>query len=390
MKDFIFDVGTKILFGKDQLKNLPKEIKKYGDRVLLVYGGGSIKKIGLYNKVVELLNENDIFFKELAGVEPNPRVESAAEGVKIARENNLNFVLAVGGGSTIDCSKLISAAFYEDCYPWDIVTRKVKPKKGLPIGTILTLAATGSEMDRGSVITNQKTKQKLGWAANFTLPKFSILNPEFTYSVPKKHTAAGTADIMSHTMENYFTLNDGAYLVDRFSEGLLKTCIKYGKIAYEKPDDYEARANLMWANTWAINGLLDSGKDTEWSVHAMEHELSAHNDLTHGWGLAILTPSWLRYCLSNDTVDKICEFGQNVFGLEIGEDKFKTAEEAIKLLSEFFKSLDIPQSLKEVGFKEEDLPVMAEACIKNHKGNIKGFVELDEAAVLEIYKMSYK
>lgn len=283
---------------------------------------------------------------------------------------------------------MICAGIYEDSSSWDIVTGKVKPKKGLPLGTILTLSATGSEMDRGSVITNQATKQKLGWAAHFTLPKFSILNPEYTYSVPKKHTAAGTADIMSHTMENYFSLNDGVYLGDRMAEGLLKTCMKYGKIAYEDPENYEARANLMWSGTWAINGLIDAGKKTEWSVHAMEHELSAFNDLTHGYGLAILTPNWLKYCLSEKTVAKICEFAKNVFGVEENEDKFEMAKEGIDKLSEFFASVGIPKTLSEVGFKEEDLAGLAKACIENHGGPIKGFIELDEKDVLEIYKLS--
>jgi alcohol dehydrogenase YqhD (iron-dependent ADH family) len=388
MKDFVFDVGTRILFGKDQLKNLGKEILKHGDRVLLCYGGGSIKRIGLYDEVVKILEDNNIFYKELSGIEPNPRYESAEEGIKIVRENDLNFILAVGGGSTIDCSKLISVGVFEDCSAWDIVLGKVIPKKALPIGTILTLAATGSEMDRGSVITNQATKQKLGWGSEYTLPKFSILDPELTYSVPKKHTAAGTADIMSHTMENYFTLNDGAYMADRMAEAVLKTCIKYGKIAYEDPENYEARANLMWAGTWAINGLLDAGKTREWSVHPMEHELSAFNDLTHGYGLAILTPNWLRYCLNDETVDKICEFGKNVFDINVGEDKFKAANEAIDSLEEFFGSLDIPQKLSDVGFKEEDLAGLAKACIENKKRPIKGFIELDEKDVFEIYKLS--
>ncbi|CDZ75271.1 NADH-dependent butanol dehydrogenase A [Peptoniphilus sp. ING2-D1G] len=388
MQDFIYEVGTKILFGKNQMSKLPREILKYGSRVLMVYGGGSIKRTGIYDMVTKLLKDNDIYFKELGGVEPNPRVETAVEGVKIIREENLDFILAVGGGSTIDCSKLMSASVFLDEDPWNVVIRKVKPEKALPIGTILTLSATGSEMDATSVITNLSTKQKLGWGSPLVLPKFSFLNPQFTFSVPKKHTAAGTADIMSHTMENYFSVDNSAYLQDRFSEGLLKTCIKYGKIAYNEPENYEARANLMWANSWAINGLLNTGKTQEWSVHAMEHELSAHNDLTHGWGLAILTPNWLKYCLNDETVDKICDFGRNVFDLEDREDKFELAKEAINKLREFFTSIEIPKTLREVGFKEEDLPEIAHACIKNHKGAIKGFITLEEQDILEIYKMS--
>ncbi|MDO5040955.1 MAG: iron-containing alcohol dehydrogenase [Peptoniphilus sp.] len=388
MQDFIYEVGTKILFGKNQIDKLPEEILKYGSRVLMVYGGGSIKRTGIYDTVTKLLKDRGIYFKELAGVDPNPRVETAVEGVKIIKEENLDFILAVGGGSTIDCSKLIAASVFLDTDPWKVVIREATPKKALPIGTILTLSATGSEMDQASVITNMTTKQKIGWRSPLVLPKFSFLNPEFTYTVPKKHTAAGVADIMSHTMENYFSVDDSAYLQDRFSEGLLKTCIKYGEIAYNEPDNYEARANLMWANSWAINGLLNTGKTQEWSVHPMEHELSAHNDLTHGWGLAILTPAWLRHCLNDETVDKICDFGRNVFGLADEEDKRALANKAIDKLREFFTSIGIPENLREVGFKEEDLPEIAKACIKNHKGALKGFVTLEEEDVLEIYKAS--
>ncbi|SHH58219.1 hypothetical protein SAMN02745245_01659 [Anaerosphaera aminiphila DSM 21120] len=388
MKDFIFEVDTKILFGEDQLKNLPSEIKKHGSRVLLCYGGGSIKKIGLYEDVIKLLEQNNIFYKELSGIEPNPRLESAVDGIKIVRENNIDFILAVGGGSVIDCAKLIAAGFYVDEDPWNIVTGKSRVEKALPIGTILTLAATGSEMDENSVITNLKTKQKLGWGSSKVLPKFSIMNPVYTYTVNAHHTASGVIDIMSHTMENYFSLNDGCYLVDRFSEGLLKTCVKYGPIALENPKDYDARANIMWANSWAINGLLSTGKSTDWSVHPMEHELSAFYDITHGIGLAILTPNWLKYVLNEHTARKISLFGKNVFELELSGDNFADANRAIDELRNFFNSLGVPSTLKEVGIGEEHLEEMAELTIK-HKGRpIQGFAKLEAKDVLEIYKLS--
>lgn len=387
MQDFIYEVSTKILFG-DKLKKLPEEVKKYANRVLLTYGGGSIKKSGLYDEIIKMFEENNIFYKELSGIEPNPRIESVREGLKIVRENNLEFILAVGGGSVIDCSKLIAAGVYEESDPWDIVIGKVSPKKAIPLGTILTLAATGSEMNSGSVITNLESKEKLGWGSPYVLPKFSFLNPKLTFSVPKYHTAAGTADIMSHTMENYFTLNDGAYLSDRFAESILKTCVKYGKIAVEEPENYEARANLMWANSWAINGLLNAGKNKSWSVHAMEHELSAFYDITHGVGLAILTPNWLRHCLNEETVDKICEFGKNVFEIEEMQEKFEMANKSIDELSSFFKSIGIPMSLREVGIDEEHLEEMAKLTIEHKGGPIDGFVKLEEDDVLKIYQMS--
>ena len=389
MKDFIFNVTTKILFGKDQMKNLAAEIKNYGSRVLLAYGGGSIKRSGLYDEIIKIFEENNIFYKELSGIEPNPRVDSAREGVKIVRENDLDFILAVGGGSVIDLSKLVAGAVYLDCDPWDIVIKKAKIEKALPIGTILTLSATGSEMDRGGVITNLKTNQKLGFGSEYTLPKFSILNPELTYTVNAKHTAAGIADIMSHTMENYFTLNDGAYMQNRLAEGILKTCIHYGPIAMDEPENYDARSNIMWASSWAINGLLSTGKATGWSVHAMEHELSAYYDITHGIGLAILTPRFLNHILNDDTVDMIRDFGINVFGIKASDDKFNDAKKAIARLHIFFEDdMNIPMTLGEVGIDDEKLEVMAEAAARHAGGSIKGVVELKKEDILEIYKAS--
>lgn len=388
MQDFIFEVSTKILFGKDQLDKLGKEVKKYGTKVLLVYGGGSVKRTGLYDKIVDILNRDEIEYIDMPGIEPNPRIDSVRKGVKLVKENNIDFVLAVGGGSVIDASKLIAAAAKTESDPWDIVIGKEKVKSALPIGSILTIAATGSEMDNGSVITNIETKQKLGWGSPHVLPKFAIMNPEFTFTVPKYHTAAGTADIMSHTMENYFSVDESAYLQDRFAEGILKTLIKYGPVAYNDPENYEARANIMWANSWAINGLLDSGKSHGWSVHAMEHELSALYDITHGVGLAILTPKWLEFCLNENTEKRIAEFGYNVFGIQKTDSTRLDAENAIDELYFFFKDeMHIPMSLKEVGIDESHLREMADACIKN-KGNknINGFVELSADDIYEIYR----
>lgn len=390
MKDFTFDISTKILFGKDQLKNLAGEIKKYGSKVLLVYGQKSIKKIGLYDQIIKTFSENSIESFELQGIVPNPRIDKVRQGVKIAKENKIDFILAVGGGSVIDTAKLVAAGALIENDPWNIVIGKAKVENALPIGSILTLAATGSEMDTSSVITNEETSQKLGWGSEFVRPKFAIMNPEFTYTVNSYHTAAGTADIMSHTMENYFSLNDGCYLQDRFSEGVLKTCIKYGPIAIKDPENYEARANLMWANSWAINGLLDAGKSTAWSVHAMEHELSALRDITHGVGLAILTPYWLEYCLDDETSEKIAEFGYNVFDIEKSESTNEDAKKAIEALREFFSSIGIPTKLRDESFSEEDLPIMAKNCMNNKKtSKIKGFKHLEEKDVLNIYKKAF-
>lgn len=387
MHDFIFNINTKILFGKDQIKNLNKQISVYGNKVLLVYGGGSVKKNGIYDQVIEGLKEANLEIFELGGVKPNPRLDSAVEGIKIAKENKVDFILGLGGGSVIDCAKLIAAGVKTPGDPWDIVLGNTRVNDALPLGAILTIAATGTDMDTSSVITNPETKQKIGWASKHVLPKFAILNPEFTYTVSPYQTAAGTADIMSHTMENYFTDYDDCFLQDSMAEAILKTCIKYGPIAIEDGQNYEARANLLWANTWAINGILNYGKETDWSVHAMEHELSAYYDITHGVGLAILTPRWLEYVLDDNTRSKIARFARNVFDV-IEENDEKAAKLGIKKLYDFFLSIGIPMTLSEVGIGSEKLEEMAQACIKNSGKNIEGFKELNSDDILAIYKMS--
>jgi hypothetical protein len=384
--NFNYSIPTKIFFGKGQVEVLGEQIKNYGSKVLLTYGGGSIKKNGVYDKVVNILKDNNIEFWELGGIDPNPRIDSVREGIKICRENGIDFILPVGGGSTIDCSKVIAAGYYYEGDPWDLVIKKDKLEKALPIGAVLTLAATGSEMDSGAVITNLETKQKLGTGHPSMAPKFSILDPTYTFTVPKNQTAAGTADIMSHTFENYFTLDEGAYLQNRLAESILKTCIHYGRIAIDEPENYEARANIMWASSLAINGLLSYGKETVWSVHAMEHELSAYYDITHGIGLAILTPSWMEYVLDDERVDKFVEYGINVWGIDEDKDKYTMARESIDKTREFFLSLGIPMTLKEVGIGEEHLEDMAKAAIDHKDGVVGNFKPLYYEDVLAIYR----
>ncbi|ACQ52090.1 iron-containing alcohol dehydrogenase [Clostridium botulinum] len=386
MLNFNYSIPTKIFFGKSQISVLGEQIKKYGSRVLLTYGGGSIKKNGIYDKVIKILESNNIEFVELSGIDPNPRVTSVREGVKLCKENNIDFILAVGGGSTIDCSKVIAASYYYEGDPWDIVIKKVKINKALPIGSILTLAATGSEMDAGAVISNIDTNEKIGVGHPFMAPKFSILDPEYTFTVPKNQTAAGTADIMSHIFEAYFSKTKEAYIQNRMAEAILKTCIKYGKVAIKEPENYEARANLMWASSLAINGLLSYGKSEPWSVHPMEHELSAFYDITHGVGLAILTPNWMKYVLGDENVNDFYEYGVNVWDINPEESKYEVAQKAIEKTREYFIELGIPATLKEVGIGEEKLEQMAEAATRN--GTLGEFRPLSTEDVLNIYKLS--
>lgn len=386
MQDFTFHVPTKILFG-DQAQAFGQEVAKFGHKALLVYGGGSIKKNGIYEEVTGALKQAGVEVVELPGVQPNPLISKCEEGIKICHEQDIEVIVPVGGGSSIDSAKLIAAGAKTPGDPWKMVTGELEITAALPICPVLTLAATGSEMDTAAVITNPETQQKLGFGSPLVLPKVSLMNPAYTSSVNAWHTAAGVADIMSHTLENYFTVYDDAYLQDSMAEAVLRTCVHYGPIALKEPQNLEARANIMWASSWAINGLLNRGKHTAWSVHAMEHELSAFYDITHGVGLAILTPRWLEHVLNDQTQGKIARFGRRVFDLQ-GEDDQAVAKNAIQALYDFFLSLGIPMQLRDVGIDDTKLAEMAERCLKHTEGPIQGFQVLNQDDVLGIYKAS--
>ena len=387
MQNFLYDIGTKIYFGEGQIVHLPEAIKPYASKVLLVYGGGSIKKSGLYDTITQLFRENGIEWKELSGVEPNPRVSSVNAGAKLCKEFGLEAVVAVGGGSTIDCSKVIAEATFYDGDAWDLVTKKAPVTKVLPVFSVLTLSATGSEMDCGAVISNLDTNDKMSVAHPDARPKASILDPTYTYTVSQYQTAAGTADIMSHIFEIYFSTVKTAGLLDRMAEAMLKTCIQYGPIAYNDPTNYEARANLMWTSSLAINGLLSYGKGTPWSVHSMEHQLSAFFDITHGVGLAILTPAWMRYVLDDSTVDKFAEYAFNVWNIPMSEDKYAMANAAIDKTQAFVtQELHIPATLHEVGITEDKLEIMAEKSAVTLGSTYKPLTKED---VMNIYRACF-
>ena len=386
MNNFSFYTPTKILFGKGQIENLAKEIKPIAKKVLLAYGGGSVKKIGLYDKTVALLKENGIEFIELSGIEPNPKLESVRVGVKLCRENNLEAIVAIGGGSVIDCAKAISAAIGYDGDPWDLLLDSSLIKNAIPIFTVLTLSATGTEMNGNAVISNMETNDKKALKSPLVKPVCSVLDPEYTCTVSPWQTASGTADIISHIFEVYFSLVEGAKVTDGISETLLKVCIEYGEKAFNNPDDYEARANLMWASSLAINGLTAAGKGGEpWSCHAMEHQLSAYYDITHGAGLATVTPSWFRFILSDKTVGKFVSYGVNVWGIDPSLDPFEIANKAIEKTEEFFFDvLKLPRTLKDYGIDETHLADMAEKAAM--EGLDKAIIPLTAEDVLKIYK----
>ncbi len=386
MNNFIYNVPTKIHFGENAVDNLSAEIKNYGKKVLLCYGTGSIKKSGLYDAVMAQLKKADMEVFELEGIEPNPRVDSVREGAKICKEQGIDVLLAVGGGSTLDATKWIAAAAKVEHDAWDFFSQWAPVNDALPVLTILTLSATGSEMNCGGVISNPQTQDKIGRLAKPLLPKVSFLDPTLTYSVSKYQTACGSADIMSHILEVYFAPTDDLYMLDCFMEGLMKTVIKYTPVALENPCDYEARANLMWTSSWAINTFVTGGKTHEWSCHPMEHELSAIYDITHGLGLAILTPRFLRYCLNEQNVDRYVKFGVNVFDIDKNLPKMEIASMAIDKLAEFFfNTLGLDDTFTKVGIKKDDFKVMAtKAC----EGDvINGFVKLDANDIENIFEM---
>ncbi|MBN1970502.1 MAG: iron-containing alcohol dehydrogenase [Candidatus Delongbacteria bacterium] len=380
MKDFVSNLSTKIFFGPSHMSKISAEIKNYGKRVLLLYGFGSIKKSGLHKFITDQLKNENIFYTELSGVEPNPDISTVRKAVEIIKQNDLDFILAVGGGSVIDCSKAIATAVFYNGDPWDFLEYKVKPEKALPIGSVLTLSATGSEMNGGSVISNRELKLKRAFSSEIMKPVFSFLNPELTYSVSKYQTAAGSVDIFVHVAEQYFSSIENTFLQNRIAESVFNTVIEYAQIAIDEPENYNARANLMWASTIGLNGLLGFGKIGDWSTHMIEHELSAVYDITHGAGLAVILPNWMRYVLNEDNKSIFCEYGRNVFDLE-GDD-IDIANIAIDRTQQFFKLLGMPTTLKELNIDSSMFDFMAENTVKF--GKIGNFVKLGKEDVLAI------
>lgn len=386
MLNFNIHFPTRIHFGRGKIEDLGKEILAWGDKVLLVYGGGSIKRSGLYDQVLQIFKDNNITHVELSGVQPNPRISSVRQGVELCKKHEVHLILAVGGGSTIDCAKIIAAGAGYDGDAWDFFTRKAKINYALPIGTVLTLAATGSEMNANAVISNDDTKQKLGTGSPVLIPRFSILDPEYSFTVPPEQTAAGTVDIMSHIFEQYFSPTPGTYTQDRLAEAMLKTCIYYGPMAIAHPDSYEARANLMWTGSLALNGLLGAGKRTDWATHDIEHEISALYDVTHGLGLAVLTPYWMQYVLDEHTVPRLAEYARNVWEIEENDD-ILAARVGIRKTADFFKSMNLASSLKEIGVEKECLAEMAKKATS--QGPLGAFRKLECQDVLNILQASY-
>ncbi len=384
MENFNFDTPTKILFGKGKINEMSPEIEKSGSRILFAYGGGSIKKTGLYNDVIRILNEAGLEHFELAGIQPNPRISSVRKGINLCREHQIDFILAVGGGSVIDCCKAIAAGFYHDGDAWDFMLKKATVSNALPLGTILTLAATGSEMNGNAVISNEETAEKRSMKSPLLRPVFSVLDPVYTFTVNKWHTAAGITDIISHVFEFYFTRDKGALVSDTISEAILRVCVELGPIAIKQPRNYQVRANILWANTLALNGLLEAGKmPSDWASHAIEHEISAIYDLTHGAGLAIVFPAWMDYVMDENNAWRFARVARQVWNV-LEKDNMTAAKKGINALKRFFSFLGMPATLKEVNIDDKHFVEMGKkACCFGPIGTMKKLYAEDVTAILE-------
>lgn len=385
MENFIYRNPTKLIFGKDQLRVLQQEVPT-AKKVLLVYGGGSIKKSGLYDRVLSELAAIDAEVFELGGVEPNPRLATVQKGVDICKAENIDFVLAVGGGSVIDCTKAIVAGAKYDGNPWDIVTRKTIVQEALPFGTVLTLAATGSEMNGSSVITNWETNEKLGWGSPHVYPQFSILDPVHTFSVPKNQTIYGIVDMMSHVFEQYFHPTAHTPLQDRFCESLLVTVMETAPKLLADLEHYEHRATILYAGTIALNGSLGVGYRGDWASHNIEHAVSAVYDIPHGGGLAILFPNWMKHVLP-ENVERFKQFATRVFNVDAqGKTDKEVALEGIAALQAFWESIGAPTRLADYDIDDTQVEVMADKAMFN--GNFGKFKVLNREDVLAILRAS--
>lgn len=385
MVNFDYQTPTRLIFGKGVVaEKLHNVMRQFGKRILLTYGGGSIIRSGLYDQVNEILSDKEIY--ELGGIQPNPKYNpSVIEGVRLCKENAIDVILAVGGGSVIDCSKAIAAGACYDGEAWDLITYKQPTLKALPIVDIITMAATGTEYDPFGVISRTETNDKVGYGSPCVYPAVSFIDPSYTFTLPVKQTLAGVADCINHIMEQYFC-GEHIMMNDAFMEGAIRSLIKNVKTVLEKPDDYEARAEIFYATTLGCNGIYALGnKHGGWPMHGIEHALSAYYDITHGEGLAIVTPRWMAHILKctegelhEQVVERISSFGSHVFGV-------RTPEESIKAIYDFYKGTGMPMTLNEVGIDSSRIEEMAHH-IAVCEGLDKAWVPLKESDLVDILR----
>lgn len=386
MNNFTFTNPTAIFFGAGAISHLGSQVAKYGTKVLLVYGGGSIVSNGVYAQVKEELATINATVIELSGVDPNPRLSTVKDGIALCRTHHIDFILAVGGGSVIDAAKAIAAGVHYDGDPWDFLIRKASVTSALPLGAVLTLAATGTEMNGNSVITNWDLQQKRGFASPLLYPKFSILDPAYTFSVPRHQTVNGIVDMMSHVFEQYFSLTQDTPLQERLCESILQTIIENAEIALEQPTHYAARANLMWCGTLALNGgLISAGMVGDWASHGIEHELSAIYDIPHGAGLAIVYPNWMKY-VYDARPERFAQLATRVWGIA-AENKTieQLAQACIEETKSFFTRIGAPSSLAYYNIGAENFEKMATQAVRF--GPIGNFKKLNKDDIVAIYQL---
>jgi alcohol dehydrogenase YqhD (iron-dependent ADH family) len=388
MDNFVFCNPTKIIFGRGTESKVGVEAAKISKKVLLHYGSGSIKTTGLYEKILQSLRENQVEVVELAGVKPNPRLSLVYEGIRLCREQNIGLILAVGGGSPIDSAKAIAAGVKYDGDVWDFFTGKATVRDALPVATVLTIPAAGSEASNGCVITKEEGMLKRPFGSDHVYPRFSILNPELAFTLPPFQVACGVADIMAHLMERYFTNAHPVELTDRLIEGVLKTIINNAPTLLLEPQNYDVWAEVMWSGTVAHNNLLDTGRVGDWASHDIEHELSAIYDIAHGAGLAMVFPAWMKYVYKHD-LNRFVQFAVRVWNVE--EDHFnreKTALAGIAKLEEFWSGMGLAVRLSDAGLDDTHFAEMAAKCTADDTHTEGNFVKLHQKDVDNIYRLA--
>lgn len=388
MENFTYANKTEIIFGKGTEDSVGKEVKKYGNKVLFHYGGGSIKRTGLYDTVIDSLKQEGLEVIELGGVQPNPKLNLVKEGIETCFTEGIDFILAVGGGSVIDSAKAIGIGAKYKGDVWDLYTDKATPKEMIPVGVVLTIPAAGSETSGGSVITKEDEQLKKVAFSECMRPEFAILNPELNYTLPPYQTSCGICDMLAHVMERYFTKVDNVELTDRLCEATMKTIIHNAYKILKDPKDYNSRAEILWSGTIAHNDLLGTGRTGDWASHGMEHEISALTDLAHGAGLSIIFPAWMKYvCRSN--VKKFIQFANRVFNIkQNNEPDIDIALLGIEALEKFFKDLKLPIRLNEIEFDSDLIDTMVNKITNNKKDTIGSFMELNSDDIKKIYELA--
>ncbi|MCY6356162.1 iron-containing alcohol dehydrogenase [Clostridium sp. ZS2-4] len=386
MENFTFKSGTKIIFGKGAENTVGEHVAKHSRKVLIHYGGDYLKEFGIIDRIIQSLEKNGVEYVVLDGVVPNPRLSLVYQGIKICKEENIDFILAIGGGSAIDSSKAIALGTEYEGDVWNFYSGKAVPQSALKVGTVLTIPGSGSEMSESSIITNEEKNLKCGIDSELIVPEFSILNPEMCYTIPPYLMSCGIADILSHLFERYFTPTKSSVLSDHLLEGAMKTVLEVAPGIKKEPQNYDNCSEIMWLATVSHNGMLDAGRISDWASHRIEHEISALYDITHGAGMAIIFPAWMKY-VKNENMERFAQLATRVFGVVNEKDKQAVVEKGIVCLEEFFKSLGLKTTLTEAGVPVDRFEEMALKAVGD-SGNIGRFKQLKKEDIVEILKLA--